>query len=134
MENLRKILQKSRILFLTLLWLCWLIFVPTQMALAEEDYEYYQPSLCKKPNTTTSNPTPAVMLIGGADSGADGGKKATQWFLERADRGDNLVVRFGQIGRQAQWICENFPRAINSAAELAINTRNLERNLYSTGH
>ncbi|MGB5593250.1 MAG: cyanophycinase [Crocosphaera sp.] len=121
MENLRNIGKKSKFLWIGLLWLSWLIFAPTQMAIAAEDYQYE--TLCGTPNQGTSNPTAAVMLIGGGDNGAEGEEGATQWFLDKADKGDYLVLRFGKIGGQAKWICDNFPEEISSASELAINTR-----------
>ena len=108
---------------MTLLWLFALIFMQTEMAIALDDYEYYQPDACDNSNTNDSHPTSAVMLIGGAEGKAEGEKKATQWFLDRADQGDYLVIRFGNTGSQADWVCENFSDSINSAAELAINTR-----------
>ncbi|MDJ0597259.1 MAG: Type 1 glutamine amidotransferase-like domain-containing protein [Crocosphaera sp.] len=123
MENLKIFCRSLSIFCLTLLWVFALSFVASPMAIAAEDYEYYQPVECEKSNTTNSHPTPAVMLIGGGEVGAEGGKKATQWFLDKADKGDYLVIRFGRIGRQAKWICDNFPDAIHSAAELSINTR-----------
>jgi cyanophycinase len=121
MKSLSNYSQKLRVIFLTLLWLFALIFVATQTANAAEDYEYK--TFCGTPNQGTSNTTAAVMLIGGAESGAEGEEEATKWFLERADKGDYLVLRFGGIRKQAEWICDNFPEEISSASELAINTR-----------
>ena len=123
MKTLMILSKKLSIFCLTLLCLLSLIFLQTQVAIANEDYKYDQPDACDNPNTTNSNPTPAVMLIGGGEKGAAGGKNATQWFLDKADKGDYLVIRFGGIGGQADWICDNFSDAINSVAELSINTR-----------
>ena len=123
MESLRIFSKNLRIICLTLLWLLALIFMQNDMAIALDHYKYYPAHDCDYPNTSDSNPTPGVMLIGGAESGADGEKEATQWFLDRADKGDYLVIRYGEKGSQADWICRNFPSSINSAGELTINTR-----------
>ncbi|MGK7886227.1 MAG: cyanophycinase [Crocosphaera sp.] len=123
MESLRIFSKKLRIFSLTLLWLFALIFMQSEMAIALDDYNYYPAHDCDKGNTSNSNPTPAVMLIGGSETRADGEKAATKWFLDRADEGDYLVIRYRDQGGQADWICDNFPDAIHSAAELSINTR-----------
>ncbi|MDJ0660289.1 MAG: cyanophycinase [Crocosphaera sp.] len=123
MESLRIFYKKLTILCLTLLWLFALIFIQTQTAIAAEDYDYYQAPACDNADTTDAHPKAAVMLIGGAESKKEGEKEATQWLLDRADKGDYLVIRFGKTGGQADWICDNFSESINSAAELAINTR-----------
>ncbi|MDJ0845782.1 cyanophycinase [Crocosphaera sp.] len=123
MESLRIFSKKLRILCLTLLLISAFIFIPTQTAIAAEGYQYDPSPGCNNPNKTNSYPTPAVMLIGGSESRKEGEKQATEWFLDRADKGDYLVIRFGNTGSQADWICENFSDKINSASELAINTR-----------
>ena len=74
-------------------------------------------------NSTTPTPTPAVMLIGGAESGASWGDAATAWFLQHSGKGDYLVIRFGSIGGQASWVWTNFSSLVSSAAEIAINDR-----------
>lgn len=94
---------------------------PNSTALADEGYNYK--SKCGKVNSTSPQPTPAIMLIGGAESDTEGEDAATVWFLKRADGGDYLVLRYGEVRTQAQWICDNYDFAIASAAELAINTR-----------
>ena len=90
-------------------------------ALADEGYNYKVK--CGEVNSTSPQPTPAVMLIGGAESGKEGENAATEWFLNRADGGDYLVLRFGKVGKQAEWICDNYKSLVSSAAELAINTK-----------
>ena len=70
----------------------------------------------------------AILLIGGAEGGAEGEDAATQWFLKQANYGDYLVLRCGGIGRQAQWIADNYRDLINSAAELSIDSREAANN------
>ncbi len=94
---------------------------PNFTALADEGYNYELK--CGNVNSTSSQPTPATMLIGGAESGKEGEDAATEWFLNRADGGDYLVLRFGKVGKQAKWICDNYNSLVSSAAELAIDTR-----------
>ncbi len=69
-----------------------------------------------------SAPKPAILLIGGAESGKVGEDAATQWFLKQANHGDYLVLRCGGIRGQAQWIADNYSDLINSAAELSIDS------------
>ena len=95
--------------------------VGSNIALADEGYNYKVK--CGEVNSTSPQPIPATMLIGGAESGKEGEDGATRWFLNRADEGDYLVLRFGKVGKQAEWICDNYDPLISSAAELAINTR-----------
>ncbi len=70
----------------------------------------------------------AILLIGGAEGGSIGEDAATQWFLKQANHGDYLVIRSGGIGRQAQWIADNYRDLINSAAELSIDSREAANN------
>jgi cyanophycinase-like exopeptidase len=42
--------------------------------------------------------------------------------------GDYLVLRFGEIGSQADWISKNYEKFVSSSAELAINHRKAENN------
>lgn len=79
-------------------------------------------------NSTSPETTPAIMLVGGAEAGTAGEDAATQWFLDNAGGGDYLVIRFGQIGGQAEWVWENYSSSVSSAAELAINTRRAANN------
>ena len=71
---------------------------------------------------------PAILLIGGAEAGTVGEDAATQWFLKQANYGDYLVLRCGGIGRQAQWITDNYRDLINSSAELSIDSREAANN------
>lgn len=121
MKRLRKFTKIMRFIFSIIFLVVWLIFLPIPVTLAEEDYEYQ--TFCGTPNRQPSNPTPAILLIGGSESSQAGEKAATQWFLKQGDRGDYLVLRFGRIKGQARWICDNFKEEINSASELVINTR-----------
>lgn len=113
----------SAVFFLVILFLCgfFLSGEPQPIALADEGYEYKWK--CGNVNGNMSEATSAIMLIGGAESGTEGEDAATRWFLKRADRGDYLVLRYGEVGNQAQWICDNYDGLVGSAAELAINTR-----------
>ncbi len=76
----------------------------------------------------SSSQKPAILLIGGAEEGSVGEDAATQWFLEQANRADYLVMRCGGVGRQAQWIVDNYRHLINSAAELSIDSREAANN------
>ncbi len=68
--------------------------------------------------------TPATLLIGGAEAGADGEIESAQWLFDHARGGDYLVLRSGGTGGQATWVCDNFSSAIvASAAELSIDSR-----------
>jgi cyanophycinase len=69
-----------------------------------------------------------VLLIGGAEEGKSGEKEATRWLLDRAKGGNYLVIRFGELGGQADWICEQYRELINSAAELSIGSREAANN------
>ncbi|MGD1913990.1 MAG: cyanophycinase [Rivularia sp. (in: cyanobacteria)] len=71
---------------------------------------------------------PGILLIGGAEKATVGEDAATKWFLDRANRGDYLVLRCGGVGRQAQWIVDNYRDLINSAAELSIDSREAANN------
>ncbi|MGB7444409.1 MAG: cyanophycinase [Coleofasciculaceae cyanobacterium] len=70
----------------------------------------------------------AILLIGGAEGGTVGEDAATQWFLKQANYGDYLVLRCGGVGRQAQWVTDNYSDLINSAAELSIDSREAANN------
>ena len=70
----------------------------------------------------------AILLIGGAEGETVAEDAATRWFLEQADRGDYLVLRSRGVGRQAQWIADNYSHLINSAAELSIDSREAANN------
>ncbi len=76
----------------------------------------------------SSSAKPAILLIGGAEGGTVGEDAATAWFLKQANRGDYLVLRCGGVGRQAQWITDNYVDLINSAAELSIDSREAANN------
>ena len=76
----------------------------------------------------SSSQKPAILLIGGAEEGTIGEDAATEWFLKQANYGDYLVLRCGGIGRQAQWIADNYRDLINSAAELSIDSREAANN------
>jgi cyanophycinase-like exopeptidase len=85
------------------------------------EFDYY--CECGRPNRTAPKPQPGTLLIGGAEEGRAGEHEATRWFLKRAGGGDYLVLRFGDLGEQAAWICDEYRDAVSSAAELAINSR-----------
>lgn len=70
----------------------------------------------------------AILLIGGAEGGKTGEDAATKWFLKKANHGDYLVLRCGGVGRQAEWIADNYPNLISSAAELSIDSREAANN------
>ncbi|MDJ0737802.1 MAG: cyanophycinase [Nostocaceae cyanobacterium] len=70
----------------------------------------------------------AILLIGGAEGGTVGEDAATEWFLKQANYPDYLVLRCGGVGRQAQWITDNYRDLINSAAELSIDSREAANN------
>jgi cyanophycinase len=78
---------------------------------------------CGNSNNAVVQPTPGILLIGGAEEGRSGEDAATQWFLKRADGGNYLVLRFGGVGSQAAWICEHYRDLVSSAAELTIDSR-----------
>ncbi len=88
---------------------------------SHSDFDYVlECGSLKAPSATTRS---AVLLIGGAEDGRSGEHEATRWFLKRAAGGNFLVLRFGELGDQASWICDNYRDLISSAAELAINSR-----------
>jgi cyanophycinase-like exopeptidase len=78
---------------------------------------------CGNGHNTAAHPMPGILLIGGAEEGRSGEDAATQWFLQRADGGDYLVLRSGGVGSQAAWICEHYRDLVSSAAELTIDSR-----------
>ncbi|NJL78978.1 MAG: cyanophycinase [Richelia sp. RM2_1_2] len=88
------------------------------------NFEYY----LEYGKVKRSAPKPAILLIGGAEGGTVGEDAATKWFLEQANYGDYLVLRCGGVGRQAQWITDNYSDLINSAAELSIDSREAANN------
>ncbi len=88
------------------------------------NFEYY----LDYGKVNSSSQKPAILLIGGAEEGTVGEDAATQWFLKQANYGDYLVLRCGGIGRQAQWIADNYRDLINSAAELSIDSREAANN------
>lgn len=79
-------------------------------------------------NRDSAKTTPGILLIGGAASGESGEDAATRWFLNLANGGNFLVLRSGQIGKQASWIADNYRDYISSAAELSINSRDAANN------
>lgn len=79
------------------------------------EYQADQPAKAK--------PTAGILLIGGAECGQSGENAATEWFLKRADRGNYLVLRCGELGSQAAWIGDDYRELVSSAAELSINSR-----------
>jgi cyanophycinase len=79
---------------------------------------------CGEVNSNSTQPMAGILLIGGAEGGQSGEDAAIKWFLERADRGNFLVLRSGGVGSQAGWICDNYSDFIASAAELSIDSRN----------
>jgi cyanophycinase-like exopeptidase len=87
----------------------------------DSNFEYRRD--CGTNKNTTAQPIPGILLIGGAEEGRLGEYAATQWFLNRADGGDYLVLRSGGIGSQAAWICDHYRALIASAAELWIDSR-----------
>ena len=89
-----------------------------------ENYEYF----LEYGKVDISTQKSAILLIGGAEGGTVGEDAATQWFLKQADRGDYLVLRCRGIGRQAQWVADNYSDSINSAAELSIDSREAANN------
>ena len=90
------------------------------------DFDYYL--ACGTSESTSINPKSGVLLIGGAEGDKSGEDAATRWFLDRAKGGKYLVLRTGEIGRQADWICRNYRNFIHSAAELSVNSRKAANN------
>ncbi|MFN6474432.1 MAG: cyanophycinase [Nostoc sp. SerVER01] len=83
---------------------------------------------CGIVNSSSPEPTPCILLIGGAEEKKSGEDAATRWFLNRLDGGDYLVLRSPKIGRQATWICDHYRNFVSSSAELAINSREAANN------
>lgn len=83
---------------------------------------------CGRVNSISSQPTPCILLIGGAEGETSGEDAATRWFFNRLDGGDYLVLRSPTIGRQATWICDRYRNFVSSSAELAINSREAANN------
>ncbi|MDZ8239292.1 MAG: cyanophycinase [Nostoc sp. ChiQUE01a] len=94
---------------------------PVLVAADVDKFDYVRE--CGRVNSSSPQPTPCILLIGGAEEETLGEKAATRWFLNRLDRGDYLVLRSPRIGRQANWICDNYRDLVGSSAELAINSR-----------
>jgi cyanophycinase len=84
-------------------------------------FEYQQE--CGSDKNTIAKPTAGILLIGGAEGGTLGEAAATRWWLERADRGDYLVLRSGGLGNQAAWVCNHYRELVAAAAELSIDSR-----------
>ncbi|MGK7931292.1 MAG: cyanophycinase [Microcystaceae cyanobacterium] len=85
------------------------------------DFEYYRAGGSSRPTSIATKL--GILLIGGAEDSLSGENEATRWFLRRADGGNYLVLRTGGIGRQADWIYDNYRDWVNSAAELSIDSR-----------
>ena len=83
---------------------------------------------CGEATPTSIDRRAGVLLIGGAEEGKLGEGEATKWLLDRARGGNYLVLRFGKLGTQADWICENYRELIHSAAELSIDSREVANN------
>lgn len=91
-----------------------------------DNYDYSRE--CGSVNRTASTPTPCILLIGGAEGAASGEEPATRWFLRNADQGDYLALGSGGIGRQAEFICDNFGNFVSSSAELSIDSEDAANN------
>jgi cyanophycinase-like exopeptidase len=87
----------------------------------DSNFEYRRE--CGTDKNTSAKPIAGILLIGGAEDGQLGEDAATQWFLNRADGGEYLVLRIGGIGSQAAWICDHYRDFISAAAELSIDSR-----------
>ncbi len=62
---------------------------------------------CSSVNSTSPQPTSAIMLIGGGESNSEGENDA--WLVAQTCRwGDYLVLRYGEVRTQAQWLCDNY--------------------------
>ncbi|MBH8577203.1 cyanophycinase [Nostocaceae cyanobacterium CENA369] len=94
---------------------------PVLVAADIDNFDYLRE--CGRVNSNSPQPTPCILLIGGAEGETSGEDSATRWFLKLLDRGDYLVLRLPRIGRQAAWICDNYRDFVSSSAELAINSR-----------
>jgi len=88
----------------------------------------YRLTSCNRVNTISPRPTPCILLIGGREEDTPGEDAATRWFLKNADRGNYLVLRSGEIGKQADWVCDDYRKYISSSAELSINHRKAANN------
>ncbi|MFM6660501.1 MAG: Type 1 glutamine amidotransferase-like domain-containing protein, partial [Microcystis panniformis] len=87
------------------------------------DRDFHYSCRCGKANFQSVKHRSGILLIGGAEGGKLGEDQATTWLLNRAKGGNYLVLRFGDLGDQADWICDNYPSLIGSAAELSIDSR-----------
>jgi cyanophycinase-like exopeptidase/PKD repeat protein len=113
--------MRTRKIFLSFFLLSFILAIQSNTSLfAQSGYIYSLKG--GTVNSTSANPSPAVMLIGGAEVGASWGDAATEWFLQHADGGDYLVIRYGSTGGQASWVWSNWSNLVSSAAEIAINT------------
>ncbi len=112
-------MKTKKITLFCLLSSAILSFYSTNFVNAQSDYIYSVKG--GTVNSTTANPSSAIMLIGGAEVGASWGDNATEWFLQHADGGDYLVIRYGSPGGQASWAWSNWSHLLSSAAEIAIN-------------
>lgn len=88
-----------------------------------ESFAYQYDVACGTPSSSSRNTNRALLLVGGAEAGTSAERNATGWFLDQGDRGDYVMLRVGSTGGQASWICSNFGNDVNSAAELAVNSR-----------
>lgn len=93
---------------------------------SRSDFEYYL--ACGSKDSISITSQQGCLLIGGAEGSKSGEDQATKWFLERAKGGKYLVLRVGQIKKQADWIGRNYGDLIHSAAELSINSREAANN------
>ncbi|MGF1494284.1 MAG: cyanophycinase [Microcoleaceae cyanobacterium] len=98
--------------------------IPNFRREGDENFEYY----LEYGEVNRCSQKPAILLIGGAEGGKIGEDAATRWFLERANRGNYLVLRCGGVGRQAAWIVDHYRQMICSAAELSIDSREAANN------
>lgn len=92
------------------------------------DRDFHYSCRCGKANFQSVKHRSGILLIGGAEGGKLGEDQATTWLLNRAKGGNYLVLRFGDLGGQADWICDNYRSLINSAAELSIDSREAANN------
>jgi hypothetical protein len=91
--------------------------------LDNNDQDFLYSCRCGQANFQSVKHQSGILLIGGAEGGKLGEDQATKWLLNRAKGGNYLVLRFGNLGGQADWICDNYRSLIGSAAELSIDSR-----------
>jgi hypothetical protein len=103
--------MRTRKIFLSFFLLSFILAIQSNTSLfAQSGYIYSLKG--GTVNSTSANPSPAVMLIGGAEVGASWGDAATEWFLQHADGGDYLVIRYGSTGGQASWVWSNWSNLV----------------------